>query len=333
MSDNERISNDELLALLDRYHGNPEPDRRHERHVPCPWCRVAPKERQVHFSYGPGANSRCFGGGKCWVCHAGGNLWKVAARLGLTDGIAPEPRPAKREPPPPPPPPREWQKAPERWLDAYTTNARRYWLWQRHKPLSQQTIERWQLGVGVLPSCSCRHERLIVPLVQGGEVVGFRGRAIGCDCTKWLVAAGSAKLAYGAAALRPGQIVWIVENNVDALLLMQEHPDWCALASTNGAGYWQDEWTAQLVASRPRAVIVALDNDIAGQARGATLQRLAREWREAHPEATRLPTQHGPRLLRRLQAAGLPARLYQYPPGAPAKASVVDLMQHREEAA
>jgi hypothetical protein len=46
-----------------------------------------------------------------------------------------------------------------------------------YKPLSLDSILRWKLGVGILPSSRCEKRRLILPVFDGGRLVAFHGRA------------------------------------------------------------------------------------------------------------------------------------------------------------
>lgn len=308
------------LDLLDRHYGE-QPDRRGERHVKCPFCSNEPNRRKPNFSY----SER---GAGCYSCGHTASLNALCAFLGLTeDKYLPAPPAPRQRPPQRATEPFAWQLNPERLLETYTRHPRRVELWQQHKPLSAETIERWQLGVGKLPASSCKHERLILPVIEAGQVVGFRGRAIRCDCPKWLAPAGFTAHLFGREAVRPGGILWIVENNVDALLMMQLYPEYDAVASTHGCSTWLDEWTAHVASRAPRLVIVALDNDLPGNGGGKHRGELIRRWREEHPAARRLPIAWGPRIADKLVRAGLTTRLYIYPDGAPAKASVADLCQ------
>lgn len=285
-----------------------------------------------------------------WFCsHCTGRQWqdtiefvRLEQGLGFREAVehlvGPADRPvARRRRPLPPPQPlpaitkrsHGWKRRAAQYVEEYEACPDRARLWQAHKPLTVETIERFRLGVGALPEYSsrCRHRRLVLPIVEGGRIVGLRGRAFECDCDKWLPAAGSAVTLFGLDQLHPDATVYVVENNVDAMLAMQETP-YCAVSSTSGVSVWRDEWTEALVAVRPELVVVAYDNDLAGQAAGPLRRRLIDAWREewqARNPGKRVPPSpvaNGPKVVNRLLAAGLPAVLWEWPAEAPAKADV-----------
>lgn len=225
-----------------------------------------------------------------------------------------------------------WRADPWPLVRTYEAHPQRFELWRRYKPLMPETIERMHLGVGVLPACSCHHERLVVPVLDGSMVVGLRGRRLACRCPqKWHQAAGT-KLdllpLYNAAAITPGSVVWIVENTVDALLVGDAAPPYVGV-STYSTSYWKDAWLWALKAALPRTIIVAYDQDLSGNGGGSRRMEFIRHYRERYsatpphgaafadlrvPAAPlpRIPTAAGPRLVRRLIAAGLDAILYDW---------------------
>ena len=157
--------------------------------------------------------------------------------------------------------------------------------------------------------------------MAAGKVVALRGRRTTCTCdAKWIQAMGSRSALFNADGLRCGAQVVVSESPVDAMLLMQEMPEVVAVASSNGAATWRDEWTAVIAASQPESITVWYDNDLAGTP--SNYEEMAREWRAAHPQATRIPDPNGPRVVNRLLRAGLRARLCQWPLGTPAKADL-----------
>jgi len=273
------------------------PDRRHgEWHIPCPQCGKESSPKNPHFSF----SSK---GAYCFVCGYKASLRGLAERLcmGTREYSAPAPRPEPRERPLP-----AWTRD---WslLDRYENHPRKHELWQSYKPLSPDVIEAARLGVGILPLSKCPHERLIVPVFDCGSLVGLRGRSLGCDCGKWLVAGGTTLEhlpLYNQDALRPGAVVVIVENCVDALMISP----YIGVA-TYSVSYWRDAWTDTLLAAQPEVVIVAYDNDLPGNGGAGRRQEFEREWLRSHP---RLPVSAGPRLVNHLLAAGLTARLYNW---------------------
>jgi hypothetical protein len=214
--------------------------------------------------------------------------------------------------------------------------------WQAYKPLSIDSIAHWQLGVGVLPSSRCPHKRLIVPVFDQGQVVAFHGRAYlpGDDDAKWLTAGGSRKdVLFGAECLRPGRVVVIVENMVDAILLMQQRPAWVAVAS--GGVAWSDTFTQQIIATRPASVLVWLDNDLAGAPNEHTYSALLTTWHQEQQQKIaagiipRLPPEpfpRGPRILESFRRHKYGAvQQYQWPAGTPHRADVGTFLQSRAE--
>lgn len=307
-------TNPELFAGLCQAVGG-HPDRRGHVHITCPECGKEVKRGQTHCSF----SAR---GVHCFVCGYSASLQKLAEALGARPL-----QPARiHQPRQEPPKPRQWQQAPERYLQAFLEALDRVEAWQRYKPLTLESISRWQLGVGVLPSSQCSHRRLIYPLLEAGRIVGFRGRAIRCDCPKWLTAGGSLTMLWGLELVTSGCDILVVENPVDAMLAMQVEPTAVAVGSTAGAATWRDEWTAGLVERRPRRVLVWLDHDLAGNGSRYHHAELVAAWRVRNPTAKRLPCANGPKICNRLLAAGLRASLYQWPAGTPPKADLGSLL-------
>lgn len=295
-------------GLCQRFQAHP--DRRGHVHVECPSCGKEPKRGQTHFSF----SER---GAHCFVCGFSASLSRLAQQLQVTPIVTPV-RPARVQEAPRP---RYWQQNPQRFLQAFLEAPDRLDLWQQYKPLSIDTISRWRFGVGVLPSSPCSHRRLIYPLFERDRIVGFRGRAISCDCAKWISCGGSHAVCWGLDLVTTGATVLIVENPVDAALAMQEEPDVVAVASTAGAGTWREEWTARLATAQPEQVICWLDNDLAGCPNRETYRELRAAWQQAHP-GMKVPEPNGPRIANALNDAGLHATVYRWPVGTPSKADL-----------
>lgn len=285
-----------------------EPDRRGEVWIDCPSCGRTNK----HFSFSEQHGAHCFG------CDYSPSLAQLAAHLAITpDERA---RPVRRAQKPLAP--RQWQQRPEFYLDRYCGALDRVTRWQAYKPLSLDSINRFRLGVGRLPASRCEYPRLIVPVFGGGRCVALHGRAYLPQDTdaKWLSAGGSSKqVLFNADALAPGASVIVVENFVDAILAMQVEPS--IVAVCGGGVSWQDDWTAQIAASRPRQVLVWLDNDAAGCPNAETWRAFCAAWRAEHPDREP-PAPRGPRIANDLLAAGVRARCYQWPRDTPPKADI-----------
>ncbi len=306
MNDNANL----FAALCHKLHRSP--DRRGYVHIVCPECGKEPKKGQTHCSF----SER---GAKCFVCGFGAGLGKLAQ---LLDVAPTQTTPRLHQPAAPPPRPRFWQQNPEAVLAPLLESPRRLEAWQAYKPLSIDSIARWRLGEGLLPSSQCQHRRLVYPVFEAGHIVGFRGRSTTCDCPKWLTAGGSKTVLWGLEFITPGAQVIVVENPVDAMLAMQVEPGVVAVASTSGAGAWRDEWTAELARRRPVHVLVWLDHDLAGNGSPHHYGELVAAWRRANPQAKHPPRPNGPRITEALLAAGVPASLYRWPRGTPPKADI-----------
>lgn len=303
---------DDLFADL-VHHTRAAADRHGEHHFTCPECGSESTPRHPKCSF----NAR---GWHCFVCGAGGGLKGLAKRLGLEDN-RPYTAPVR---------PQEARRKPvlrlhdaERMIEEFHAHRASWSAWQAYKPVSRGSFERMRLGLGVLPLSRCKHERLIVPIYSGTEVRGLRGRAIACDCGKWLAPAGTQiglYPLYNDAALGQGAVVWIVENPVDALLLSERTP--YVGVATYSVAYWQDHWTETLRAARPELVVVAYDNDLPGCGGAERRGEMIRDWLKTHP---RVPDPAGPKLATRLRAAGLPAALFDWG-RAPAKADIGTLL-------
>jgi hypothetical protein len=170
---------------------------------------------------------------------------------------------------------------------------------------------------------------LIYPVVSAGKVIGFRGRAINCDCPKWLSAAGS-KVHLMGKALKTNRPLFVVESPVDMMLILQEMPQVGAVANTAGANTWRDQWSGLVAACLPEVVIVVYDNDLAGAATGAFRAQLEKEWREKHPKALRPPQSGAEMVARKLRAVPTlrgRVNILRWPENAPKGADVMDLIK------
>lgn len=293
-------------------------DRKGEVHVTCPNCGKQPKKGQVHFSFSEG-------GGYCMVCKERYSLKALELAVGLGGYVAnavwqDDGRKRSR-----PRGPRSWQRDPEATLAPYLEAPDRISAWQAYKPVTLETIHRWRLGVGALPSVLCTCRRLIVPVVNGGKIVGFRGRRIGAtacaaeSCAKWLTCGGHTATLFNRDALVPGKVsyVAIVGNMVDVMLLHQElhvqRPGrdermqrMVAVCSTAGEGYWTSEWSEAVRACRPIEVRLMLDNDWPGGLPSPHVrEHMMQEWRAKHPGA-KIPVGSGDRVLAQLAQDKLP---------------------------
>lgn len=238
-------------------------------------------------------------------------------------------------PPPAPLPPRRPQapqQAPE-WdvhglLWEYETHPQRALAWTSYKPVTDDDLDRWHLGVGTLPNAVlCTHPRLVYLVIEDGQLVAVRGRSYlkACQehCPKWLSAKGSRAALWGWDHVNPehcaGKHLVVVENPVDAMLLMQT-PGMVACASTGGAGTWRPEWTERVVAARPETVLVLYDNDLAGIPNSETRRREVAAYRLKHDGKEPNEDTAAVRLVAALrEAPSLAGRVvvHDWPPGTP----------------
>ncbi len=321
-----------------------EPDRHGEAHTACPFpgCgkEVASDARSghVHFSF----SER---GGHCFVCGQSASLPRLAQLFGLARDYAPMPRVA--------PLPRPGARCATDFnalCRAYEAHPGCAQAWRQYKPLWPETIKAYRLGYGSFPpyTSRCRHPRLMVPLIAGGRVVGFRGRrtpACSCDAkAKWLSPSGTRTLLYngerlgvagptlGYAAPRPrAPMLFVVENPLDALLIEQCYPDIAAVA-TLSVSNWRPEWTEAVKQYGAEVVTVAFDNDLPGNGGAAQRPRLASQWRATH-HGMEPPRANGVKLVNRLLQEGVTACLFEWPEDAPDKADIGDLLAAGEEVA
>lgn len=297
----------------------------------CPFCGKEAKRGQVHFSYSPD-------GYKCFVCGAHGTLRQLADKIRIDGAQAVAETLAQwqrkeREPLPL----ARWRQNPGELLRRYQAHPHRYRTWRQYKPLSAATIDRHGFGLGRLPFqredgewYMSKHDWLIVPLWEAGQLVGLRGRNLGDSGPKWISAAGSTYTLWGLDYVRPGSVTWLCENYVDAAWLMQERPTDCAVG-IGGATTWQASWAQMLAERKPGTVIVALDWDLPGQATGAFRHKLEAEWMQQR--GSKPPEANGPKIANELRRHGLNAVLFQYPDCAPEKADVGWLLGQKVKAA
>lgn len=292
-------------------HLSADVDGHGEAHFSCPDCGHESSPKSPHCSFGPK-------GWHCFVCGAGGSLHALAEKVELNSDQTFYNAPSRpQEAPSATKKEYRWLSNPEPLLRAYESHPKRFEFWQRHKPVSVETIRAGRFGVGVLPASRCHHPRLVVPIIDGTMVVGLRGRWMGCSCDqrrdKWLVAGGTTLEhlpLYNAEALKPGAVVWMVENCVDARLITQNTPyTGVAVYSTS---YWRDAWLEALKAARPEMIIVALDNDLVGNGGAARRDEFIKLWYQEHPQATAVPKCNGIERVNTLLAAGLNAVLFDW---------------------
>ena len=305
----------------------------------CVFCGKEYKHGQTHFVF----NHK---GYKCFICSASGGLVALARHLGIIPekgsnsnvgklfnfpvvrSIAHKPVQQQAAP--------AWLLHPDRAQGALIAHPGRIALWQKYKPISGEAIAKYGLGCGVLPATACRHARLTYPVYQDKKIIALRGRAIDCDCPKWLSSAGSKAALFTTEQLYPGCDIIICENPIDAILAAQ-YTNWhiVGAASTSGAGTFRDEWVDRIANIEPASIIVWLDNDGAGCANKEAYVKYKQEFietfRKKFPDRQipQIPTPNGIKIASMLRAKGAPVKVYQWPVGTPYKYDIGQLIIDR----
>jgi predicted RNA-binding Zn-ribbon protein involved in translation (DUF1610 family) len=318
------MTGDLYTQLVQSLH--PEIDRTGEAHLACPECGHPSSPRNPHCSFSAH-------GWHCFVCGAGGGLQSLAEKLELVGDHYPLPAKPKAKPKRPP----GWITKANLLVEQYESHPRRFERWMAHKPLAMQTIVDAHLGIGILPPTighdgtpyypgGCSHDRLIVPVFWGSQIVALRGRRLDCDCeAKWIAAQGATidiLPLYNWQALRTNQVIFIVENMVDALLITQEKAPWVGMAIYS-TSYWKPEWAQAIHQAKPEMVIVALDNDLVGNGGARRRDELLQTWQQAHNG--KAPPARGVYVVNELNKTGVPAYLMDWG-DAPAKTDVGNLL-------
>lgn len=320
-------------SLLKHY--NVEPDDRKWAHVPCPRCFSPAAERygDTHFSFNHKA-------GYCFVCGYKCTLPELIEEVGaeLTGNSTSY----------------RYQERKKRWMD-YEVNRQTlndmivkwnkepygFHRWNLYKPISEKVYSFYKLGFGMYPDKSslCKHNRLMVPLIAGEEIVGVRGRRLDCDCPKWAAISGSKFVLYNGGMLIGGlgnsklklgnslltynksSVLYIVENQIDSLLLLQKG---IYAVATLGVTIWEEEWTKILQDVKPSKVVVAYDNDMAGCPNEETYQRIKKERLAKGIPFVKEP--NGYELVKRLREKSINAFCYHWSPNTPEKMDIGKLL-------
>lgn len=281
----------------------------------CPRCQSDRQGAQNALAF---AN----GGWKCFKC--GAFRW--------ADG-APQQATVLISSPSQPPKPAGWKGKRNLLAAAFEANPARLALWRGYKDLiSPEMIRRHGLGIGVLPNNNqCQHSRLIIPQRWQGEIVGFRGRQLDCDCSqRWLSSWQTEVVPLFLDRWKSDvyEMILICENQIDALIFnttLGRKKKTLAIAPTTGCGSWQAEWTRWIAAATDKVAIV-FDNDLPGHANPKTREKLTEIWREEHGHIPP-PFDHGLKLAADLQSHGVVVKLFEWPDGTPPKADLYHLLK------
>lgn len=283
---------DNLVFLL-----HSDVDRRGWATLTCPDCGAVGTAKDPKCGFG---FYRGIGLWHCFVCDAHGSLNDLARRVG-SEPVHAQPAQTQVKRPP------AWTTNPWPYVRRYEQYPELVTEWQRHKPVNQRTIVDNHFGIGRLPASACNHHRLIVPILDGTQVVGLRGRRIDCDCDSKWTQAGGTRLdrlpLYGQSDLSSGRVVLIVENCVDAKLITQESD--CVGCATYSVSYWRNEWVSVLQAAKPKLVLVCFDNDLPGNGGAERRDEFIELWFRDHPAAKTIPQAAGIKRVEQLHKAGL----------------------------
>lgn len=309
-------------------------------YLDCPQCGKG----QKHFSF----SSRW---AHCFRCGYKPSFKQLLADLGHDKPIVVEHVPIRKR--------RWWQGQANELALGFTATPGLVSTWQNYKPLPEEVISAYRLGLGVFPNLwfrddpgrqpdfvdpdggahwKCEHPRLIIPLYVAGAVVGFRCRAISCSCPRWLSPGGSRLVLFnggrlgspnldptlGDAPLSPPQtrVLLIVENPIDALLVEHYWHHWAV--ATLGVSIWKPNWTKLLLGLEIESV-VAYDNDAPGN---TTDPEILRRWKANYPKVP--PPLNGRKLVRKLNLSGQRSHLYRWPFGLERGTDIGDLFMDKK---
>lgn len=371
---NEPITFETLCHTLDEVTILPN---KTEAYARCPWCGKLPHDESGrlarHFHFGQFGKYEY---GKCFVCGESGGYLSIYRRA---TGEWVNHKPRRQQPEAPPKEPEQpplWKECIDHLMEIYRDHATKLASWRSYKPIELNTIEEYQLGVGILPYiithkptgnkyevcswgiidylvrsqktgvtrvlthdelqalyCQCvnsyrripqHEERLIVPLHdEHGQLVGLRGRSMDPaeKRYKWMSSAGSQTPIFGVEYVKENDTVVLCENFVDAAMVSQMGATWRGVA-LGTARTIRPEEVERLQQRQPGMVLVMLDNDLAGQATGATRKRLKEEYEAKHNRPAPMPL-YGYKCLEALRTAGVMTALFDWEQcNAPEKAGV-----------
>lgn len=228
--------------------------------IKCPYCGAESSPKNFHCSFGQIFPNEGWGF-KCFSCGEVRSLKRFAIESGKTEQrevLRPLPRPVTAVKP-------VWLSQKKTVFDYSTRSPNKYDLWYQYKCVTPDMVDKYKLGVSVLPSCHCTHPRLITPFLENGNPVWFRGRRIDCDCNNWLGASGVSPYDVSLPGIEESPengVIFITENRVDAMLITEKTP--YSGVATLSTAYWCDKWTHQLRDVNPSRVIILFDADLPG---------------------------------------------------------------------
>lgn len=135
------------------------------------------KQRNFYHCFACGKN----GGAISWMMKYGGLSFvdSVKALLGVStaSNLNPKPRKVRKAPVPKTP---EWLLSGENYVNQWASSKYVMDAWARYKNVPEEIIKARRYGWGRLPEYSshCDQQRLIVPFISGGRVIGVRARLL-----------------------------------------------------------------------------------------------------------------------------------------------------------
>lgn len=254
--------------------------------ITCPYCGAESRQTNFHCSFGQIFPNEGWGF-KCFSCGEVRSLKRFAIEAGAIEQQIPKPLPVS---PPKPQHKPIWLSQKQAVCNHVVKATDKYDLWYEYKRVTPDMVDKYRLGVGVLPSCQCKHHRLITPFFEHDNPVWFRGRRVDCDCNNWLGASGVSPYDIslpGIEDVPQNGIVFVTENRVDAMLITEKSPYYGV--ATLSTSYWCDKWTKQLRAAKPSQVIVLFDADLPGNGlpigdfQQAVKRRIVKRFHVEHP--------------------------------------------------
>lgn len=243
----------------------------------CPFCGKG-NDREMHCSYGeifPNGDMgfKCF---SCGIAQSLPGLYSVMTGQDTKRDFVAAKLPPSRERQKP-----YWKSNSDEYLRKFRSAGSLFEAWYDYRRITPDIVKKYCLGLGVLPQSRFKDIRLIVPIMQRGEVAMFRGRKITGDGAKWTSSGGVSpadiQLPF-VGLIKSGDIVFIVENPVDAILVNEFSRDGVSAVAALSTNYWYPHWTSRLKDAKPSLVITAFDNDVAGE--GASVDRVVAVARE-----------------------------------------------------
>ena len=239
----------------------------------CPYCG---NDNHSHISsrFGETNVGTFF---KCFACGKATSIYMLGVKLGIINPDEDEEpeetviKPLVKQSSLP-----DWWN--KRWhlLEQYQNNREKIYMWAQYKNVRPDEIEKYALGYGYLPHTTT--PRLIVPVFDGKELIGFRGRLVDNpegNQVKWLSTKGlspsNMKNPPFYSRAKDYSHLFVVENMVDAILVNERTPH--TAIPTMSVTYWNESWTEKIRELLPISVIVAYDADLAGNGCGKEIMR------------------------------------------------------------